>query len=81
MSYHILEFFQKKKIGFTMGQHYMLPMLYCQYHACWCPGDLWSQGNSKHGIDQISWNISSLASEELTHRDSNKMAVNLHTTF
>ena len=42
---------------------YMLPILYSQYHVCWGPGDLRSQGISTHGIDQISWNILSLASE------------------
>ena len=49
---------------FTMEQHYMLPVLYCQYHAYWS-----RQGISRHGIDQISQNIPSLASEELTHCD------------
>ena len=34
-----------------MEQPYMLPILYCQYHACWCPGDLSRQGISRHGID------------------------------
>ena len=43
----------------------MLPILCCQYHVCWCPGDWRSQGISRHGIDQIGWNIPSLASEEL----------------
>ena len=45
----------------------MLPILYFQYHAYWCPDDLRSQGISRHGsIDQIDQNIPSLASEELT---------------
>ena len=48
-----------------MEQPYILAILYCQWYACWCPGDLRSQGNSRHGIDQISQNIPSLASEEL----------------
>ena len=47
-----------------MEQPYKLPILCCQNHACWCPGDL-SQGISRIGIDQISWNILSLTSEEL----------------
>ena len=47
-----------------MKQTYMLPILYCQYHACWYPGDLSRRGISRYGIDQISWNIPSLASEE-----------------
>ena len=65
ISYNILDCIQQKKPKFTMEQHYMLPILYCQYHACWCPGDLSHQGISRHGIDQIRWNIPSLASEEL----------------
>ena len=32
---------------------YMLPILFCQYHASWCPGNFRSQGTSRHGIDQI----------------------------
>ena len=62
--YHILELVQQKKTKFTMEQPYMLPVLYCQYHACWS-----RQGISRHGIDQISRNNPSLASEELTHCD------------
>ena len=49
-----------------MEEPYILPILYCQYHACWYPGDLRSQGISRHGIDQISQNIASLAPEELS---------------
>ena len=63
--YHSLDFVKLKKTKFIMEQPYMLPSLYCQYHVCWCPGDFWSQGISRHGIDQRSWNIPSLASEEL----------------
>ena len=63
--HHILDFVQQKKIRFTMEQPHMLPILYCQYHACWCPGDVRSQGISRHGIDQISQNILSAALEEL----------------
>ena len=37
-----------------MKQPYMLPIIYCQYHACWCPGDLRSQSIRKYGINQIS---------------------------
>ena len=48
-----------------MNQPYMLSIPYFQYHSCWCPGDLSRQGISMHDIDQISQNISSLASEEL----------------
>ena len=39
----------------------MLPILYCQCHTCWCPGDLRSQGISRYGIDQTSQNIPSLS--------------------
>ena len=52
--YHILDSVQQKKTKFIMELPYMLPILYCQYHACWCSGDLRSQGISRHGIDQIS---------------------------
>ena len=64
------------KARFTVEQPYMLPILYCQYPACWCPDYLRSQGISKHGIDPQSRNIPSLASEELradrnvTNRDT-----------
>ena len=62
---HSLDCVQKKKTKFTMEQPNMLPILYCQYHAYWCPGNLRSQGISRHGIGQISQNILPLASEEL----------------
>ena len=48
-----------------MKQPYMLPILYYQYYACWCPGDLRIQGISSHGTDPHSQNIPSLAWEEL----------------
>ena len=32
-------------------------------HGCWCPGDLRGQGIIGHGIDQLSRNIPTLASE------------------
>ena len=48
-----------------MEQTYMLPILYRQYHVCWCPGDLMSQGISRHDIYQISQNFPFLGSEEL----------------
>ena len=63
--HHILDFIQQKKIKLTVEQPYMLSFLLCQYHACWCPGDLSRQGISRHGICQITQNISSLTSEEL----------------
>ena len=66
ISQHILDFVHYKKTRFTMEQPFMLPILYCQYHSCWCPGYLRNQGISRHGIDQISWNIPSLASEDLS---------------
>ena len=34
ISYHSLDFVQQKKTKFIMEQSYMLPILYCQYHAC-----------------------------------------------
>ena len=61
-SHPILDFVQQKRTKLTMELIYMLPILYCQYYACWCPGDFRSQGTSRHGIDQISWNIPTLAS-------------------
>ena len=44
-------------------------ILYWPYLTCWCPGDLRRQGISRHGIDQISQDIPSRASDEfsLTH--------------
>ena len=48
-----------------MKQPYMLPIIHCQYHACWCPGDLRSWGIEKHGIDQMIRNNPALASKEL----------------
>ena len=59
-------FIQQKKTKFTVEHPYILLVLYYQYHVCWCPGDFRSQGISRHGIYQISWNILSLA-EELIH--------------
>ena len=47
-----------------MEQPHKLLILYCQYHACWCPGDLRSQGISSQGIDPQSQNILSPESEE-----------------
>ena len=45
----------------------MVPILYCQYHSCWCHGNLRSKGIIRHGIDQKKLEyISSLASEYLT---------------
>ena len=66
ISYHILDFIQQKKIKVSMEQPYVLPILYCQCHACWCTGDFRSQCINRHGIDLQSRNIPSLASEELT---------------
>ena len=59
--------FVQQKTKFTMEQPYVMPILYCQYHGRWCPGDLSCQGTSRHGIDQISWNILSLAPGELSY--------------
>ena len=30
-----------------------LPILHNQYHGCWCPGDVRSQGISSHDIDLV----------------------------
>ena len=66
ISYHILDCVQQKKTTFIMEQPHMWPTLYSQYHSCCCSGNLRSQGISRHGIDQISRNIPSGASEEST---------------
>ena len=68
ISYHILDCIKQKKTKFTLEQLYMGSILYCRYHTCWCPGDFRSQGISRHGIDQMRWNIPSLASEKLTFK-------------
>ena len=65
ISYHILDCIQQKKTKFTMEEPHMLPILYCQCHVCWCPGDFRSQGISRYGINPQSRNIPSPASEEL----------------
>ena len=67
ISRYILDFVQQEKTKFTMEQPYLLPSLYCYYHACWCPGDLRSHGSSRHGIDQISQSIPSLAMDFFIH--------------
>ena len=61
-------FNKKNKTRFTMEQPYTLSILYFQYHSCWWPRSLRSQGISRHGIGQISRNIPSLASEELINK-------------
>ena len=48
-----------------MEQPHTWHILYFQYLACWCPGDLRSQGISRHDTDPQSQNILSPASEEL----------------
>ena len=63
ISYHILDFVQQKT-RFIMEQPHILPILYCQYHACSCPSSLSRQGISRHGIDPQSWNIQFPASGE-----------------
>ena len=50
----------------SLEQQYMLFVQHSQYRDCWCSGDFRSQGISRHGIYQISWNIPSPASEELS---------------
>ena len=39
--------------------------LSCQYHACWCAGDFWSQCISRHDIEPQSRNNPFPASEKL----------------
>ena len=53
-----------------MEQPCMLPILYWQYHACWCFENFRSQGISRHGIDAPKRNIPSPASEELTYAET-----------
>ena len=48
---HILDFVPQKKTRLIMREPYMLPIRCCQYHSCWCPGDLRSQGISKYCSD------------------------------
>ena len=48
-----------------MEQPWMLPILHCHYHACWCPDNWRSQGINRHSIDSQRWNILSPALEEL----------------
>ena len=44
-------FIKQNKTKLIMEQTCTLPILYCQYHACWCPGELSHQGISRHDID------------------------------
>ena len=62
ISYHILDFVHQKENRFTIEQPYMLPILYYQYHACWCSGDYRSHNFSKHDIDppMLEYSISSI---------------------
>ena len=55
-----MDFVQHKKTELMVEQPYVLPILHCKYHACWCPGDLLSQDINRHDIDQISQKILSL---------------------
>ena len=57
-----------KLMQLSLEQQYS-SVLHSQCHACWCSGDLRSQGISKHGIDPQSGNIPFQASEELTEND------------
>ena len=58
----ILDFDWTKLMKLTLGQQYMLSVLYSQYDARWY---FKSRGISRHGIDPQSWNIPSPASEDL----------------
>ena len=59
-TFHIISWilFNRRRLK---SQPYLLPILYSQYHACWCPCF------SRHGIDQISQNIPSITSEQLSY--------------
>ena len=67
ISYHILDFVQQKA-KFTMVQPYMLPILYCQYHACWYPRDLRSQGIIRHCIAVMKLSGRALALGDLVFK-------------
>ena len=58
--------FNKRRTKFTTEQPYTLPILHCQYHVCWCPGDLRKQSTAGMIFTKKSRNILSLASEEWT---------------
>ena len=62
---HILHFIQQMKIKFTMEQPYLLTVLYCQYHVCWCSGDYSYQGINRHDIDHQKVEFLSPAWDEL----------------
>ena len=47
-----------------MKESYMLPIQYCQYHACRWSGDLRSHDTSRQNIDQTRRNVPYRASEE-----------------
>ena len=64
--YYILDFVEQKSAKFTKEQPYQLSIVYCQYHACWCPGSLTRQGINRYDIDQISRNILCLAPQGLS---------------
>ena len=83
LTFHIISwilFIRRRPNSQSREQPYMLLILYCQYHAWWCPGSLGRQGISRHGIDEISWNIPSLASEEFICLTKSSPAVNATTT-
>ena len=48
-----------------MEQPYLVPVLYCEYHVNWRPGDLSHQDINMHNIDSQSHYILSLGQEEL----------------
>ena len=61
----ILDLASPKLAKLNLEQQYVLSVLYSQYHACWCDGDLSSQCISRHGIVSQTQAILSVASEEL----------------
>ena len=66
-TFRIILFVQQKMTRFIIQQRYMLSIMYCLHHSCWCPGNLMNQGIRKHGIDQISRNTPFLVSTELRY--------------
>ena len=47
ISFHILDFIQQETRFTILEQPYILPILFCQCHSCWCLGDWRSQGISR----------------------------------
>ena len=50
----------------TLEQQYVLSVLHCQYHACWCSGDFGASASAGMVLTSQSRNIKSPASKELS---------------